>query len=221
MRGDEELIDTSPLSTGSAAIASSPLASSPIAGSSTAGHPLESAANSLNVRLATDGGGRSESSNSHDVAAEIIKSSAWTGKRPLQEQVRAIQMFAPLAIRAADELGSAITQARINDPVATEALQVLKELHRSLGELLHLAEANQPMDAVWSTIERQKGRLVEILSGGLQVVAVAPVVAIGTGWVLGALSGETITAEMLTGLCAASMATDAAVRVTRERRDTK
>jgi hypothetical protein len=136
-------------------------------------------------------------------------SSQWTGRRSPEEQVRVVMKFAPLAQESVNILIAAIEEKRLNDPQTNEAIAGLRELHEALGALIALAQRGAPLEPVWEQIESSKGRVVEALKQGAKIMVVAPIVALGTATILGALSGFTVSENMVTALCAAQMGADA------------
>jgi hypothetical protein len=143
-----------------------------------------------------------------------MKSSSWTGRQSLDEQLAVIRAYAPVAAGGAAELIEAIRAARLNDPSAEATLRALKDLHSALGALIAQADAGFPrhgLQFAWETFERKKGKLVDAIEGGAQAILVAPTVAFGTATVLSLISGEPITGEMLAILTAAIMAKGALV----------
>lgn len=143
------------------------------------------------------------------IAAVNMRSSQWTGRRSLDEQCEIIAAYAPVAASGAAELIAAIRAARLNDPSAEATLHALKDLHEALGNLIRHAEvavAPKSLRAAWEAVEKAKGKLLDATNGGTQAILVAPVVAYGTATVLGLLSGQPVTGEMLAILTGAVMA---------------
>lgn len=147
-------------------------------------------------------------------AAQTMRSSSWTGRQSLDEQLAVIRAYAPVAAVGAAELIEAIGAARLNDPSAEATLRALKDLHSALGDLITRADAGfarHGLHFAWEAFERKKGRLIDAIEGGAQAILVAPTVAFGTATVLSLMSGEPITGEMLAILTGAIMAKGALI----------
>lgn len=145
----------------------------------------------------------------------VTYSSTWTGRRSAAEQLAVIKAYGPIAVEGTESLIAALQSARLNDPEAEKVLGSLRELHAALGELIATVEARRPARTAWQMFERKKGKLVETIGNGVQVFAVAPVIAFGVATVLSLISGEKITGEMLAILSGAVLAKDAVWRARR------
>lgn len=100
------------------------------------------------------------------------KSSSWTGRMSVREQVHIVKTFAPLAMDAVDKLAEAIERKSGNDPAYADALATLKELHRVLGQLIAQAERGKITKDVLRTLEVNKAKLRAILSDNAQIYIV-------------------------------------------------
>ncbi|WP_324806371.1 hypothetical protein SH584_08775 [Sphingomonas sp. LY29] len=120
----------------------------------------------------------------HPPVGAKAKASNWTGRRTLTEQVHIVRTFAPLAITAVDELADAIERHQGNDPAYADALQVLKELHHALGELIAQAERGRGMKALLRSFEQRKGKLRDLITENGQLLAFEPLRAVAAAQAL-------------------------------------
>lgn len=135
--------------------------------------------------------------------AEVVKaSSAWTGRRSIEEQATVVKSYAPLAQSGVEQLIRAVEERRFNDPATHKALEALRELHQALGDLLNVAERGASDSSVWVAVERHKETFTGAVRDGAKVMVAAPVLALGTAYVLQLLSGFPVTGEMLSILAA-------------------
>jgi|GEM_PF-3910284 len=173
--------------------------------------PLDKVAAVTRPARATAGSERKVgTASSHEEAADrTMRSSSWTGRRTVQDQLAVIRAYGPIAVQGAECLIEALEDARLNDPDAKEALQSLRDLHIALGELIATVEAGLPTERAWRLFERNKAKLNATMRGSIQAFVVAPVTAFGVAVVLSLLSGEEVSGEMLAILSAALMAKDA------------
>lgn len=151
------------------------------------------------------------------LAETIIKSSGWTGRRPLKEQIRIVLGIAPTTRQSIAQLIEIVEEKRFNDPATDEALQALRDLHTALGELIDRAESNRPMEEVFAAVEGHKGRLVSAVREGAQIMVTAPALAVGASYMLSLLSGFPVSDAMLSTLCATMMGKDALLALARKR----
>lgn len=141
-------------------------------------------------------------------ARDVMRSSTWTGRRSVEEQVTVIRSFAPDAMSAAEQLRAAIHERRRNDPDDAEAMRALKELHCAIGELIREAESGPVSAVAWEAYERHREKLAAVAGRGASLTAAAPL-AVGLAHFLSWLSGVPVGEAMIVGVYGAVTATDA------------
>jgi hypothetical protein len=135
-------------------------------------------------------------------------SSAWTGRLSPREQAEVVQAIAPAALTVVQRLIDNEMRLRGNggpvDEDREQALQHLRALHEALGELIRLAEAEQPLDEALGTL--QTIRRSAVASVG-RVIATVPV----TASALLGFAGVAGLTELLLGNVVVSLAAGALV----------
>lgn len=149
---------------------------------------------------------QSHTSSSPEVTARgPIRSSAWTGRKSLPEQIAAIRAYAPLAIAGLDALATAIEDKRYNDEATLDALRILKELRAAIDDLINAAETGRPLFAHWEMVERRTNDLIAIAKTGAKVIVGAPIVGLGAAFAISLLTGDHVTGQMVATMAGGSL----------------
>lgn len=144
-----------------------------------------------------------------DAAAESIRSSAWTGRRTVREQVAIVRSLAPMALAEVDALARLVEERRFNDELTAEAIACLRELHAQLGELIALADRRSLTREAVAGLEARRGQLLSLLGQGAKVTMVAPALTFGVMHLLAWISGVGIDSTMVTGVYGSILGADA------------
>jgi hypothetical protein len=156
-----------------------------------------------------------------------VRASKWTGRRTASEQARVVIALGYDALAGIDALLYEQERGLHNggpvEPEREDAIKRLKELHNELGELLRLAEAEEPLNDKLARVRALKDSLLRWTAspagfalGSLPLSGSALVIAVGVSYIVNAISpGLGVTA----GLAAGGMHIAAAgVQVAREGR---
>lgn len=141
-----------------------------------------------------------ETSSTVVLTQKPIRSSSWTGRQSLPEQIATIRAYASLALAGLDALAAAIEDKRYNDDATLDALRTLKELRSAIDDLIRASEAGQPLGALWDSIERKAHDLIEAAKTGAKVIVAAPIMGVGAAYAISLLTGEPITGQMVATL---------------------
>jgi hypothetical protein len=92
-----------------------------------------------------------------------LVSAAWTGRRTAAQQAQIVRSLVPPALAGIEALIAEQEQALHNggpaDPERIVALEALRALHSSLGELITLAETGRPLRKQLARVRELKGQL--------------------------------------------------------------
>lgn len=137
-----------------------------------------------------------------------VRSSAWTGRRTIGEQVHVIRGIVPLASAELAALAEMVEQKRYNDPVTADAVACLRELHAQIGELLEAVDRGDWKKAAVVAIENNRRRLVGLLGQGAKIAIVAPAMTVGVIHLLALLTGVGIDTQLVGTVYASLLGAD-------------
>lgn len=118
--------------------------------------------------------------------ADALASSAWTGRPSLKQQIAIVKALAPSALEAVERMISNEESALGNggpvDPDRAQALSHLRELHRALGELIGIAERDQPIEGALKRLQtvKQEAKIALGKVAAAMPVTASAIVAFGT-----------------------------------------
>lgn len=136
-------------------------------------------------------------------------SSSWTGVRTLREQVVIVRELAPVALNEIEYLAELIEQKRFNDPITSDAIRCLKDLHDQLGELIRCVERGSLTRQAVEAIEANRLKLLNLSKEGAKLTVVAPAMTFGIMHLLSWLSGVGIDSTMVTAVYGTVVGADA------------
>lgn len=117
-----------------------------------------------------------------------VVSSKWTGRRTATQQARVVISLGYDALLGVDLLLEEQERPLHNggpvDPERSDAIRKLRELHRELGELISLAEADKPLDAQLTSVRLAKEKALS-WSASPMGLSLASVPLTGAATVLG------------------------------------
>lgn len=142
-------------------------------------------------------------------AAESVRSSEWTGRRTVGEQIAVVRSLAPMALAEVDALARLVEERRFNDELTAEAIACLRQLHAQLGELIDLADRRSLTREAVAGLEARRTQLLTLLGRGAKVTMVAPALTFGVMHLLAWISGVGIDSTMVTGVYGSILGADA------------
>jgi hypothetical protein len=142
-------------------------------------------------------------------ADKVYSASAWTGRRTLREQVVLVRELAPMAVREIDDLANLIERQRFNDPITGDAIQCLRELHAQLGELIDAVDGGSLTREAVEAIERNRKRLLHLVTEGAKLTLVAPAMTFGIMHLLSWLTGVEVDSTLVSSVFGTVVAADA------------
>jgi hypothetical protein len=152
-----------------------------------------------NPRPAFDGGQNLGKRHTSGRPAASVHASSWTGRRTLSEQVQIVRIAAPLAMSEIDNLVQLIEEKRFNDPETEAALNALRSMHESLGELISAVEDGQSHSAIKRLIEKN-GRAVEAIKAQGKIFVAAPTMGIGLIYMISAILNIPVDSTLAAGI---------------------
>lgn len=118
-----------------------------------------------------------------------VRPSAWTGRPSAHEQAQIVQALAPAALTVVERLIENEMRLRGNggpvDDDREQALFHLRALHQALGELIHLAKAEQPLTEVLGALQKIRHSAGASVSKAIATVPVTASALLGFAGVAG------------------------------------
>lgn len=140
-----------------------------------------------------------------------INAARWTGRRTASQQAQVVVSIGYDALAGIDALLFEQERGLHNggpvEPERADAIERLKDLHRELGELIRLAEEDQPLDAKLAKVRGAKDALLHWTAspagfalGSLSLTGSAAALAVGVAYLVNAIApGSGLTAGLAMG----------------------
>lgn len=121
-----------------------------------------------------------------------VTSASWTGRRTVDVQVKLIKAFAPTVMDSLNELIALHERLGNNDqphPRQLEALALMRELHRDIGELLDAVDARKPHSKLAQRVRGIGARLFSLKADTKELLLLGAPALVATTLTLGVVKG--------------------------------